>query len=399
MKMKQLLAAVLALSMSVALSACAPASVNKAPQTYLESANTYTQRLAGVDAATSLFTVNGREVPADYYLYWLAYDCYYWDYMQLSSTGTALDFTAELADGVTVGEFLKDDAKDLCTYYILMEQQAEANNCGLTEQQKAEWEQTKADYITANGQEAFDAMMVQTGVTMDTFERISVCQYLYQNLQDTLFPQPTEEEVDAYLEANEVYAAKHILIRTAVQDENGEVIYATGDSITNEDGTAYTGTAEEFNAAARQRAEDIIAQLDAAEDPVALFDELMKAHSEDPGLTAYPDGYTFGPGEMVPEFEDGTKALAYNGISGIVESPTTGYHIILRLKPDVSEDLTAQKMDALVTQWLDEAEIATTPTFDTLDAAAVYAAHQNYQLELNMAGATGETETGTPDAE
>lgn len=63
-------------------------------------------------------------------------------------------------------------------------------------------------------------------------------------------------------------------------------------------------------------------------DPQALFDQLMAEYNEDSGE---PDeGYTFGPGEMVDEFYDGTAALEEYEISDLVESQF-GYHIIMRL--------------------------------------------------------------------
>lgn len=66
----------------------------------------------------------------------------------------------------------------------------------------------------------------------------------------------------------------------------------------------------------------------ASNDPQALFDQLMAEYNEDSGE---PDeGYTFGPGEMVDEFYDGTAALEEYEISDLVESQF-GYHIIMRL--------------------------------------------------------------------
>ena len=56
----------------------------------------------------------------------------------------------------------------------------------------------------------------------------------------------------------------------------------------------------------------------------------MNAESQDPGLAYYPDGYVFGTGEMMQEFEDGVLALGDYEISDPVET-TAGYHVILRL--------------------------------------------------------------------
>lgn len=60
------------------------------------------------------------------------------------------------------------------------------------------------------------------------------------------------------------------------------------------------------------------------------FDQAIKTYNQDPGASASPDGYTFTEGDMVKEFYEGTKALAYHAISQPVMSKY-GYHIILRL--------------------------------------------------------------------
>ena len=60
------------------------------------------------------------------------------------------------------------------------------------------------------------------------------------------------------------------------------------------------------------------------------FDPLLTIYGEDPGMAANPGGYLFGPGDMVAEFEAGTKALQPGQISQPIQS-SYGWHIILRL--------------------------------------------------------------------
>ncbi len=58
------------------------------------------------------------------------------------------------------------------------------------------------------------------------------------------------------------------------------------------------------------------------------FAKLMETYNEDPGATA--QGYDFGPGEMVTEFEEASFALEIGAISEPVKT-SYGYHIIKRL--------------------------------------------------------------------
>lgn len=60
------------------------------------------------------------------------------------------------------------------------------------------------------------------------------------------------------------------------------------------------------------------------------FDALIKEYGQDPGMGANPDGYVFGRGEMVKEFEDAAFALSIGEISEIIET-TYGFHIIKRV--------------------------------------------------------------------
>ena len=77
------------------------------------------------------------------------------------------------------------------------------------------------------------------------------------------------------------------------------------------------------------------------------FDKLIEEYGEDPGMTAYPEGYIFTSGEMVAEFEKATLALEEGKISEIVET-SYGYHIIKRLPlPDANEETLAKMAEEI----------------------------------------------------
>ena len=74
---------------------------------------------------------------------------------------------------------------------------------------------------------------------------------------------------------------------------------------------------------ARKKAEEVLAKARKGED----FAALAKQYSEDPGSKDKGGEYTFGRGQMVPEYEKAAFALKPGEISDLVETPF-GYHII-----------------------------------------------------------------------
>ena len=78
---------------------------------------------------------------------------------------------------------------------------------------------------------------------------------------------------------------------------------------------------------------------------------------------------------MVTEFYDGAKALAEDEVSGLIKSDY-GYHIIKRVPLDVDGQFENYKgmlttavagtMDDLLTQWMQEADVQTTETYDEI---------------------------------
>jgi hypothetical protein len=212
--------------------------------------------------------------------------------------------------------------------------------------------------------------------------KLSTVGVLFDHMLDGMFQEgseyaPTEQDLLSYAAENDLLSAKHILLLT--QD---------------------TATGEKYDAekiaAQRQKAEDILAQLRAIQDQAELektFDTLMHENSEDSGLQSNPDGYLFTAGQMVAPFEEGTRALDYGQVSDIVESDY-GYHIILRLDPTASDELRSkwavQRLNALVDQWVSEAEIEETEAYTGLSIADFYEKLTAYRDKLNAEDAAAE---------
>jgi parvulin-like peptidyl-prolyl isomerase len=84
------------------------------------------------------------------------------------------------------------------------------------------------------------------------------------------------------------------------------------------------GKTDDEKAAARKKAEEVLAKAQAGQD----FTELVKQYSEDPGSKDSGGLYeNFPKGQMVKPFEDASFSLPVGGLSGLVET-SFGYHII-----------------------------------------------------------------------
>ncbi len=333
----------------------------------------------GVPGTSTLFTVNGEPVTANSYLYWLLY-CI--DYMEtyMSYYGLAFDMRSD----ATLATYAKLDALSAAMQYSLIESKAKGLGYTLTEDQVNELETylaLSAEYM--GGEEAFRDELRKAGFGYDAFYAVNAASYYYTQLQTGLFSEPpTDEEMDAYIEENDILYAKHILLMTV--------------------DSSYAALDEETIAQKRATAEGILAQLQNSSDLETDFDALMFEYSEDPGLTSYPDGYTFTAGEMVTEFEEATRALEYGQISGIVESSSTGYHIILRLDPDTETaraEYQTSRMNDQIELWSNEADILTTEEYDALDIALFYEKYTAYQAAFDAEAQVSTAPDTTASAE
>ena len=325
---------------------------------------------AGLSGDETLLTVNGEEVPADLFLYWLFWDCYYFE-------------SSYFYYGISVADFadmLRDDAVDMALYYIVLRQKVAELGCLPTDAQMQE----ARDAMMADGQEYYDSLKAAYGLSDGSMDYLTTSSCYYENLLDALIPTATDEMLNGY-----AYQTKHILLKT-VDDQMQPL-------------------SDEETAAQRALAEDILSRLQAVEgeERLALFDELMNQYSEDGrnenGDLAAPDGYeaVLGDGAssndlvMVEAYEEASLALPIGGMSGIVES-TYGYHIILRGELEHPENYTDncrmyyldQDLDGMV----EDAEFTLAGALEALDVASFYEryiAYQNAVMEQYYASLEG----------
>ena len=327
---------------------------------------------AGMQAEDTALTVNGQEVPADLFLYWLALNCTYFQ----QSYGLPLD---------SYGDVVFQDSLSMTAYYILLEQKALEEGCPLTDEQRSAIQEA----LLADGQETYDNRKLLFDLSDETMEFIySVADY-YDNLLNALTTQPTQDELNNY-----VYHAKHILLLT---------VDLEGTPTVQEDGSyAYPSLDEETIAEKKALADDLLSQLRSSDNPEALFDELMNEYSEDTGLESNPDGYTTTVGQMVAAFEDTALALNFGEISDVVES-SYGYHIILRGEVEDLDSYADQyrqsQLSGQIDQWMAESEITPVEAVENLDVASFYNRYTAWQEAMaeQLQADSGADASASPD--
>lgn len=338
-----------------------------------DNATDVVQEVLGYPQDTALLTVNGAPVTAEEYLYWLGNMTSYYETMFSYYYQTGLNFDEAIDDdGTTWGEQLKEIAYQNAVLIAVTPEAAAQYGVTLDEEELAELATQREDNITAAGGEETYAYRLQgMGISDRTAFRLDQVSALFTKLQEVYVEKAltdgdpdalTHEDIQTYLEDEGILKAKHILLLTKDPDTNEEY----------DDGK---------KAEQKAKAEDILARL--REDP-ALFDELMNENSEDSGLSAYPDGYLFGPGEMVSEFEDTTKALEVGEISDIVES-TFGYHIILREDADCEEareGCAEWKFNKMMSERVDNAVVERSPEYESLTTKTYYEGLTKFQDSL-----------------
>lgn len=336
---------------------------------------------AGLSAGDVLLTVNGTDVPADLMLYWVAMSCS--NFMtQYGPRGIQLSDTAAGGSG-TYADLMVDSAVDIATYNTLLRQKAAELGCPPTD---AQAEAARAS-LTQDGEDSYQLMQDAFGLSKASVDYLTLTNAYYDNVLDALIPTPDEEALNNY-----VYQVKHILLLTV--DMEGERVQQADGSY------GYPALPAEEVAKQKALADDLLAQLQAADDLGAKFDELMHQYSEDSGLESNPDGYTAVPGDMVAPFEKAAFALKPGEISGIVESEY-GYHILLRGEVDdlqsYSDDCRQYQLDRQLAPLAEGAELTRAAALDSLDAADFYekyAAYQSTLMAQRQADNTPETTLG-----
>ena len=300
-----------------------------------------------ISCADTVMTINGTEISAGAYFYWMSYYASYLEYNYQSTTGNSdFSLSQQYDKNTTYAEYIQEQTEQTLVSAVITTQKATELDVALSDDAQA-----ALDNLEKNADEN---TLLYYATDLEGMKRNFTDYYYSDALQTKLVEKGGEyyankKTLQDYRDAN-VFGAKHILIQT-------------------------TGMEEKEKAAAKEKIQGYLDKILASDDQVSTFDQYMNEQSEDPGLAQYPDGYTYLTGDMVAEFEDAVAALKVGEITPEVVESSYGYHIIMRTEPDLEEidnDTLKERyqqdtFNGLLDQWTQDAEVSSADTLKKLD--------------------------------
>lgn len=297
------------------------------------------EQSSGIPEDTVLLAVDGREVPAWRYLYWLDRCCGRLQ-EQYQAAGLSLDWDAPL-EGGTLADYVKDQALADTALYATVETWAEKYGCALDEEDRAalesEWMDRAEKY---GGEEAYLRALADRGLDRERMEELSGTGRLYAKLYRLYSTEGSALSPET--EALEAYAR-----------EQGRVTV-----------DRFLAAAGEDREAARQRAAEAFARLNTAEDLAAEF-RALAAEGDDP---AGVRTFIRGDGTLDAALEAAALALEPGQCSGILESGE-GFSILLREETDLG-GVEEAYFDHLLQEAAENSAVQLSAEYEALDPAA-----------------------------
>ena len=219
----------------------------------------------------------------------------------------------------------------------------------------------------------------------------------------------TVEEYESLLEMQGIdinYVKDNIRLTQLFRAGVADRVEVTEEEIQQAYEDARPMTAQHILVEDEETANDIIAQLEDGAD----FGELVVEYSQDPGSLETEGTYTFGIGEMVPEFETAVQSLEVDELTSEPVQSDHGFHVIRRLEleeeyapiEDQRDALERSILDAqmndpqfmaeMVTELAEEANVQIADQ-DLVGAMAAYMPQEELPIEEDTEDAEGIEET------
>lgn len=346
-----------------------------------------------ISAEDVVYTVNGIDITAQDYFYWLTYEAYVYSYSYYSSYYTYPDMTEEMSDGTTWAEYMEVEAYNYSTMYALVYAKAIEAGITLSDEYQAAYDAYIPDSITSLGESAWDTAVAAGTVSEDDYtdeekaawiqehgeeemelylmyysntreglEEIYLYNYYYQQYQAELFDvtgdmYPTDEELAQYIADNEIYNCRYILFGDSAGDMTDDELteYYNEALACYEELSALSGT--ELDSAISEYAEN-------------------NSDGNTSGELAFSNEST-----VLEDFLEvlSTLEVGQIGMSGETED---GYYVIIRdeaaYDTELADSLTviehyaSDGFSEIVNEWIDSMEVTDTGVLESFDVNAFF---------------------------
>ena len=264
---------------------------------------------SGIDPSRVVMTIDGKEVNAEEYLYWLSYYCDY--YSQYMSYMDITDWSTELEPGFTAGDYIAQQAElqtlSMVTQYAVIDNWAQEAGITLTEEDVADIDAQRAASIEQlGGEAAYQQWLQSLGISDDFITHSLGNSYLINHLSDAYHEKgsaiyPDEGQLNDYTDSHEYFGALILFIDTCEMDET-----AKADAFANMN--------------------EYAAELGQAADPDAAFAEIAKELGLDTNIA------TFTADVMEDGFIAGLKEVDIGAVTGVI-STEEGCYVAIRKEP------------------------------------------------------------------
>ncbi|MEG2584222.1 MAG: stalk domain-containing protein [Oscillospiraceae bacterium] len=268
-------------------------------------ASTYTVNVgvAHENIVSEVATVNGKAVTSDDLKHYMVIEALniIIDKAEKDPNISVTDFDWDvMEDGRPLNDIIKENALNKATEDMVLIENGEKAGEVWTEEDEAAVAKTVDSFVNQFGAEGFKLRVSTMGIsTPEEYKKIYARMAHISGIEALMKEDitkfiPQDVDLSKYVK-KDAATVQHILIKSDFKTDNE-----------------------------LKKAEKVEKLAKGGND----FNKLMTEFNEDTGETA--EGYTFGTGEMVKEFEDASFSLKINEISKPVKS-SFGYHIIKRL--------------------------------------------------------------------
>ena len=259
-----------ALAFSLLTSCTAPAADSSAASTYdatipaaaKEDVDSYLTGGA-ISCDDTVMTVNGVDISAAAYFYWMSYYATYLEYyyQNQNASGEEFSLSKQYDENTNYGDYVKEQTENTLSASVIATQKAKELKLELGDEAQASLD-TLSENTSPN-------TLLYYATDLDGM-LFNYTNYTYSDaLQDNLFEKggkyyANKKTLDDYFNDN-VFGAKHILIMT-------------------------TNMTDEQKAEAKKTIQGYLNKILKSDDPKSTFDQYMNEHSEDGlGVIAFQD--------------------------------------------------------------------------------------------------------------